>query len=303
MNNSKSHLLRNMAAVSLLCAGFVSCSQDDFADTQGEPLPQGEYPLELTAGGLQALSAPASAPSARGTADDNWDGVQSLAVQVGGVVKEYTVTSPNNESTATLTSDEPFYWQTTEEVLNITAWYPYSEIYPESWEVKADQNVAANYQASDLIKGELTLAFADRNNPEKNKLSFEHQMAKIAINLTLKNGAVTLGENVSVKLHDVSGVAGGGTDITCYRPSSDQQTYYAILPPQTILGGMRFIQVSVDGNDFSYIPIQIRVLKPGKIYTYNVTLNANGIVVSEVSGATWTDGGSEKILSTDNTQE
>lgn len=289
-----------MAAVSLLCAGFVSCSQDDFADTQGEPLPQGEYPLELTAGGLQALSAPASAPSARGTADDNWDGVQSLAVQVGGVVKEYTVTSPNNESTATLTSDEPFYWQTTEEVLNITAWYPYSEIYPESWEVKADQNVAANYQASDLIKGELTLAFADRNNPEKNKLSFEHQMAKIAINLTLN---VTLGENVSVKLHDVSGVAGGGTDITCYRPSSDQQTYYAILPPQTIFGGMRFIQVSVDGNDFSYIPIQIRVLKPGKIYTYNVTLNANGIVVSEVSGATWTDGGSEKILSTDNTQE
>lgn len=43
MNKSKSHLLRNMAAVTLLCAGFVSCSQDEPAEMQGEPLPQGKY--------------------------------------------------------------------------------------------------------------------------------------------------------------------------------------------------------------------------------------------------------------------
>lgn len=115
-----------MAAATLLCAGFVSCSQDDFADTQSEPLPQGEYPLELTAEGLQTLSVPASAPSARGTADDNWDGVQSVAVQVGHVVKEYTVATIGNSDEVTLTSGTPFYWQTSEEVMDITAWHPYS---------------------------------------------------------------------------------------------------------------------------------------------------------------------------------
>lgn len=291
-----------MAAATLLCAGFVSCSQDDFADTQGEPLPQGEYPLELTAGGLQALSAPTSAPSARGTADDNWDGVSDVAVQVGGIVKKYSVTASDG-SNVSLTSDAPFYWQTYDEVMDITAWYPYSDACPDpaTWAVKADQSDDTDYQASDFIKGSLTLKFADRNNSDKNKITFNHQTAKVCVMLTSKG--VTLDNSTSVKLLNVSGVEGDGTDITCHRPFSGQQTYYAILPPQAIDGSTPFIQVSVDGNDFSYTPNTSKELMSGKIYTYNIRVKATGIEVSEVTGGIWTDGGSENVSSTDNTQE
>lgn len=291
-----------MAAATLLCAGFVSCSQDELVDMQGEPLPQGKYPLELTAGGLQALSAPTSAPSARGTADDNWDDVSDVAVQVGGIVKKYSVAAFDG-SNASLTSDAPFYWQTSDEVMNITAWYPCSDACPDpaTWTVKADQSDAADYQASDFIRGNLTLKFADRNNSDKNQITFNHQTAKVFVMLNSEN--VTLDKNTSVKLLNVSGVEGGGTDITCHRPDDGQQHYSAILPPQTISGGTPFIQVSVGGNDFFYTPSNSKSMTSGHIYRYVVRVKATGIEVSEVTGGIWTDGGSENVSSTDNTQE
>lgn len=168
------------------------------------------YPLELTAGGLQALSAPASAPSARGTADDDWGYVSDVAVQVGDEVKKYRVASVDG-SIAWMTSDAPFYWQTSEQVMDITAWYPYSDASPAMWTVKADQSDAADYRASNFIKGSLTLKFTERDT-DKNRITFYHQTAKICV--TLNSEGVTLDNNTSVKLRNVSGVEGGGSDIT-----------------------------------------------------------------------------------------
>ncbi len=54
MKRNKTHLLRSLAAAVLLCTGLASCSQDELANTQGEPLPEGKYPLEIASVSLSA---------------------------------------------------------------------------------------------------------------------------------------------------------------------------------------------------------------------------------------------------------
>ena len=55
-----------------------ACTQDDGGGFQ--PLPPGQYPMEFTAAGI-ALSV-----ETRATTDNDWQGVASVAVQVGDEV-------------------------------------------------------------------------------------------------------------------------------------------------------------------------------------------------------------------------
>ena len=93
------------AAAALLFAA-TACTQDDL--TNGT-LPEGECPLVINATGLQAVATPAS----RATVDGDWQGVQTVALSVGGTVKEYNVTASDADGyrSATLSSDtDPFWW-------------------------------------------------------------------------------------------------------------------------------------------------------------------------------------------------
>ena len=279
----------------MLSLAFVSCSRDELADTKGEPLPQGEYPMELSAGGLQTVTNQAQA-STRATVDDDWNGVSTVAVQVEYDVKSYNVTSADGGKTATLSSDNPFYWERANETKTITAWHPYSKFYPTDWTVKADQSTAASYQTSDLVRGELTdLAFADRNDPSKNKMTFAHQTAKVVVNLVAGDG-VTLDANTSVKLLNISGVEKGST-ITFYKPAANTHTYLALLNGQLIRAKSSFIQVETSGGTFVYKPQTSKTLQAGTAYTYDITVKANGIEVTETTGSEWTDGGSKNVVS------
>ena len=280
-------------AATALLLSLAACTQDDFADTKGELLPQGEYPIELTAGGLQTVTNQAQA-STRATVDDDWNGVNTVAVQVGSDVKSYNVTSADGGKTATLSSDNPFYWENTTEKKTVIAWHPYSKSYPTDWAVKADQSTAANYQASDLIKGELKdLAFADRNDPSKSKMTFAHQTAKIVVNLVAGDG-VTLAAYTSVKLLNIDGVDNGST-ITPYKAAVNKHTYLALLKEQTLIAKSSFIQITTGDGTFLYKLPNAKTFKAGTAYTYDITVKANGIEVTEATGGEWTDGGSEEV--------
>lgn len=295
MNRNRLHSLRNIAAALLACAGFTSCTQDELAE-QGTPLPVGQYPLELTAGGLQAVAVPASAPSTRTTVDGTWESNMHVAVQVDGEgVKAYSVTPAGDGKTATLSSSDPFYWTNTSEKKTVTAWYPHSGTYPTAWMVKADQSSAADYQASDLIKGELQdLTFLGRDT----KMTFEHQTAKVEIKLTATDG-VALDGNTSVKLLNIAGVNNNGSEITPYRPDVDKQTYLALLGEQTITANTNFIQVTANDADYYYKPDADMQLVAGTAYTYNITVKADGIEVEAVAGGTWNNSNNiENITST-----
>ena len=119
-----------------LCAAALAvtaCTQDE---RSGGALPEGEYPLIINATGLQAVATPAST---RATVDGNWDGVTSVALSVGGTVKEYSVTTTDTEKkTATLSRNSDPFWWTSRNPITVSAWWPYAETMPDVI-VKSDQ--------------------------------------------------------------------------------------------------------------------------------------------------------------------
>ena len=305
MKRSKTQMLqmlRNLAVAMLLGAGLASCSQDDnLTVNQGEPLPPGEYPLILTAGGLEAVATPTqkSAPFTRGTVDNDWRGVTSVAVEVDNEVKEYKVTPLDGESKIAKLEvkdgGEPFYWQSTAETKTITAWHPYSNTYPTQWTVKADQSTADNYQASDLIKGMKRLTFLNKDNAAENKITFAHQTAKIVVNIEAGVGGVVLDGKTKVQLLNVEGVENvnnqSNTTITTYRPDANKQTFLALLSPQTIGTTSPFIQVNTGGNTYCWTPTEDKELNPGMVYTYTITVSNTGLTVKVDDGIAWGDDG------------
>ena len=294
----KRRLLRHKFALWAIAAlAFASCSQEELEE-QGTPLPEGQYPLELTACGLQAVATPAKA-STRGTADNDWKGVTEVAVNVGEMTKKYTATPADDGQTATLTSEAPFYWERSNEKITITAWHPYSDSYPDNWLVEADQSTADGYQASDFIKGELKeLTFANRDT----KMTFEHRTAKVVVRLTATKGFV-LDESTGVQLVNVSGVKGNVSTIKTYRPDNAEQTYLALLGGQTIAADKSFIRVTANGTDFYYKPTEEKTLTAGMAYTYYITVKAEGITGVQVEVTPWDETGTSADGSTDDWQE
>lgn len=198
MNRNRLHSLRNIAAALLACAGFVSCTQDELTE-QGTPLPIGQYPLELTAGGLQAVATPPQ-PTTRGTMDGDWDGVTKVKVRVNDKdEKEYKVEAYGDNKTALLTpevplgnDDELFWWTSTGEQKTVTAWAPYEYVLFEWFDLptKWEKNHFATY---DIIGVRKDIQFTDKS------LEFRHLMAKVVINLR-KTEYLENAEKVDVQL-------------------------------------------------------------------------------------------------------
>lgn len=287
----------------LLCGmlSLTSCAQDNLSDTQGEILPEGKYPLELTASGLDVVAS----PTTRATVDGNWEGITgTVAVSIDDVspAKQYKVTPSSDNKSASLSAAEketPFYWQSSGETKNITAWYPYSATYPgNSWEVRVDQsNAGGGYQKSDLIKGVLSLKFSDRNEPTKNKIPFVHQTAKIVIKIDANSkGSFTEAQlkAATVRIENINGVETGSSITNMYRLDDGNQC--ALVMPQTITAGRHLFSFNIEGNETFYytVPIGGITWEAGCQYTYTITVRGTKLDVSTTSTISWDPtGGSE----------
>ena len=273
------HRLFIPAATALLL-GLAACTQDDLG---GGTLPEGEYPLVIRATGLQAVATPAST---RATVDGDWQGVQTVALSVGGTVKEYDVTASDADGyqSATLSSDTDPFWWTSREDITASAWWPYGTTMPDVV-VKADQSTKEGFEGSDFISAEAQAVQFD--NPT---LEFSHRTARITVLLKPGDGIP------SVTGADVY-VTGLGTDnsnpatIRTYAP--DGNTYEALAAPQTVKANTPFIQVDLGGGTYYFRPHSDVVLAAGSRYTYTVNVNATGLTLEGCTIGGWTDGGSE----------
>ena len=271
--------LHILSAATVLLFAATACTQDDLG---GGTLPEGEYPLVIRATGLQAVATPAS----RATVDGDWLGVQTVALSVGGTVKQYNVTASDADDykTATLSSDTDPFWWTSREDITVSAWWPYGTTMPDVV-VKADQSTKAGFEGSDFISAKAqTVQF------DKPTLEFSHRTARITVHL--KPGAGI----PSVSGADVY-VTGLGTDngnpatIKTYAPGGD--TYEALTAPQTVKANTPFIQVDLGGGTYYFRPHSDVVLAAGSRYTYTVNVNATGLTLEGCTIGGWTDGGSE----------
>lgn len=271
--------LHILSAATVLLFAATACTQDDLG---GSTLPEGEYPLVIRATGLQVVATPAS----RATVDGDWQGVQTVAVEMGGTVKEYDVTASDADGyqSATLSSDTDPFWWTSREDITVSAWWPYGTTMPDVV-VKEDQSTKEGFEGSDFISAEAQTVQFD--NPT---LKFSHRTARITV--LLKPGAgipSVTGANVSV--------TGLGTDngnpatIRTYAPGTD--TYEALAAPQTVKANTPFIQVDLGGGTYYFRPHNDVVLEAGSRYTYTVSVNATGLTLEGCTIGGWTDGGGE----------
>ncbi len=265
----------HISAALALLLGIAACTQDEAGF-----LPEGAEgtPIVFTATGLNP-AATATADT-RAPVDGDWEGVQSVAVRMDGTVKVYNVTPSTSDNTsATLTSDEPYYWTNHTDRL-VTAWWPYTEgeTTPPAVVVKADQSAREDFEGSDLIVAEeQTVSYG---NPT---LRFTHRTAQITVVLTNYTEGLA-----SVRLTGLSTENGNPAEIAPYDKGGD--TYTALVAPQSVATGTAFITCAfTNGKVFVYKMKEATDWQAGKEYTYTVSLAAAdpGYTVSE-DGKTYT---------------
>lgn len=276
------HRLLIPAATALLFA-LAACTQDELAD--GSRLSKEEYPIVIHATGLSVEAT----PSTRTTVDGDWVGVNSVALKIGDAVKEYTVTATDADGykSATLTSNDPYYW-TSRDPITVSAWWPFNNAditQMPAVKVAEDQSKLADFQKSDFISAEnRTVEF---NNPT---LEFTHRTARVAIELKPGTGFTSVA-GATVSLVSLSADNGNPTAIKTYNASGN--TYEALTAPQTVAAGKPFVKVELGGGTFYFRPQNNVVLEAGNCYKYTVKVNTTGLTLEGCTIGSWADGGGE----------
>ena len=246
-----------LAALALLLG---ACTQDEAGF-----LPEGAEgrSIVFTATGLNPVAT--ATAGTRAPADGNWEGVQSVAVLMDGMVKAYDVTpSTADPTSATLTSTDPYYW-TNHNDITVTAWWPYTagETTPPAVKVKANQSAQKDFEGSDLIVADgQTVTYGSPT------LRFTHRTARVTIVLTDYTEGLA-----SVQLTGLSTEGDNPDIIVPYDKGSN--TYTAIVAPQSVAAGTTFITCTfTNGKTFVYKMKNATDWQAGGEYTYTVSLAA-----------------------------
>ena len=246
-----------LAALALLLG---ACTQDEAGF-----LPEGAEgtPIVFTATGLNPAAT--AIAGTRAPVDGNWEGVQSVAVLMDGMVKTYDVTPTTADPTsATLTSTDPYYW-TNHKDITVTAWWPYTagETTPPAVKVKANQSTQKDFEGSDLI-----VADGQKVTYGSPTLRFTHRTARVTVVLTDYTEGLA-----SVRLTGLSTEGDNPAEITPYDKGSN--TYTALVAPQSVVAGTTFITSTfTNGKTFVYKMKNATDWQAGGEYTYTVSLAA-----------------------------
>ena len=250
----------HISAALALLLGLAACTQDEAGF-----LPEGAEgtPIVFTATGLKPAAT--AIASTRAPVDGNWEGVQSVAVLMNGMVKTYNATpSTANPTSTTLTSTAPHRW-TNHNDITVTAWWPYTEgeTTLPAVKVKANQSARKDFEGSDLIVADgQTVTYGSPT------LRFTHRTARVTIVLTDYTE-----ESMGVQLTGLSTEGGNPAEIIPYDKGSN--TYTALVAPQSVAAGTAFITCTfTNGKTFVYKMKNATDWQAGGEYTYTVSLAA-----------------------------
>lgn len=299
INKDNMKIIRNIArrpwprigdwlpVVMLICGVLASCSSEDESTT---PLPDGKYPLQLTAEVAQ--------PQTRAAGKDAWTGGEEIRVSLEGVFGNKTYVMDASGNASPKDADNAFYWKNTDEA-RVSAWTPDIESETDI----SDQS--GGYAAFDVL-----YASAIGRYDQAINLRFIHRMAKIEVILKAGEGITEEeleGATVTIfgdpLTHSTAGLVSPGDqsdgEIKPYYDAATKK-YEALVPPQDMTG-KPLIRISIGSNDFTYTPETEAAGKfgffGGKRYAYTITVKANGIDVQSVTSGTWVANGEENVTS------
>lgn len=170
---NKNILSRMIFGTALLL--FAACTQDELTK-QGDTLPEGMYPLQISGITLEAESSEqpwgADAPQTRVSenkdgSSSEWQNGDKINVQIGnGTPGVYTYTDGKLE---VANGDAPAYWASTADNQTITAWHTSSD----------SETVDLSKQINELAYVLTAQTTADFNEPAS--LTFSHALAKVRV--------------------------------------------------------------------------------------------------------------------------
>ena len=254
-----------------------SCSQEETGGVT--PLPDGKYPLQLTAELAQ--------PQTRTGGKDTWTGGEEIGVLLDGMTdaKKYVMDASGKAEPAD--AGNTIYWKNTTEA-SVQAWYPY----------RTDSPVNISDQSGGYADFDLLYATARGRYDQAINLRFNHRMAKVEVTLAagdditeeeLDGATVKIYGVWEVKFIDGSVNPKESTygEIKPYHDGATKK-FEAVMAPQNTTGKV-LIEIGIGGKTFTYTPDTDAVgkLEAGKRYAYTITVKASGIDVQAVSSGTW----------------
>ena len=276
-----------LPVVMLICGVLASCSSEDESSM---PLPDGKYPLQLT--------AEVARPQTRAGGKDAWTGGEEIRVSLEGVFGNKTYVMDASGNASPKDADNAFYWKNTDEA-RVSAWTPDIESETDI----SDQS--GGYAAFDVL-----YASAIGRYDQAINLRFIHRMAKIEVILKAGEGITEEeleGATVTIfgdpLTHSTAGLVSPGDqsdgEIKPYYDAATKK-YEALVPPQNMTG-KPLVRISIGSNAFTYTPDTDAAGNfgyfGGKRYAYTITVKANGIDVQSVTSGTWVANGEENITS------
>lgn len=270
-------------------------------------------PLRLSTQNITGLTR--AGQSVQLTAFDNNESVSIFLVEsVSGTatlsgtnITSYT--QPLNYTTGAsgaLNPPSPQYWPQDGNNLFVYGVYPASAVTTStafdatgvSFSVAADQSTITGYKASDLMTGAPATNPVVRTVPTPTiALTFTHLLTKIDVNLTAGAGFTDVSSAVvtilntkpsttfNVQNTTVGAASGTATAITAGTGTATS----AIIVPQTVTNGNNLIQVAIGGGNYYYKLTADVTFAAQTKYTYNLTVNKAGLVLTATTITPWTD--------------
>lgn len=187
-----------------------------------------------------------------------------------------------------INAGNPVHWGDGE--LMVTAYQPYCADWTgtnHTFIVQTDQSTDSGYLDSDLLWAQTTASASD----VPIALGFTHKLAKVNVTLTsdnitdLSNVIICIcGTNICTGFNPASGILSAIADqvaeIKASVTTATDYTASAVIIPQTVAKGTKFVKITYEGEDYYYTLPDAIEFKSGASYHFQLKLslkNSNGI--------------------------
>ena len=209
---------------------------------------------------------------------------QQVGITITGAQNEHNNVAWNVGADGALTNTgSPAYWD--EGQITLTAYHPYQYTWTDhEFSVSTDQSTNTGYLNSDLLWTSTTASIID----VPVSLAFVHKLAKINVTITsedikdLSNATISIcGTIITTFFNPTTGtlsdVDGTIADIKAGVTIDKAYTSSAIIIPQTVEKGTKFIKLTHGNKNYYYILPQKMTYLSGHSYNYTLKIDNSNI--------------------------
>lgn len=207
---------------------------------------------------------------------------QEVGVTITGAKSEHNNVKWLAEEDGSLTNTgNTLYWGSSD--VNIMAYHPFNQDWSgttHNFSVDTDQSSDKNYLNCDLLWVKTTASKS--SNPIG--LQFAHKLAKIMVGIQHEDGATDVTSAIvsicgtkpsatfNLSTGEITNPSGDASDIKAAQAASAA----AIIIPQTVNAGTKFIKVEFNEKTFYYTLSENKTFESGKAYGFTLTLKEKG---------------------------